>query len=220
VIRQMNKRSDQERATLQLKVSALKQQFGCKETRLAMKKYIESRLPGRQQKWRQTRLFALWLIVQCHVQLENRTVNGSCRRLEALGGIFADFEYESKVRNQLVSTRARIHRLYYDAETAFNDLDVGDTNVNGFSEDLTLHGSTLREKLRRLAAEIATRGIFMSPVMALAERFVLECMKSDDLSPDEIIDGTGITYRTVNFEKVKYLPDGKLWRLTGTCSEE
>jgi hypothetical protein len=134
----------------------------------------------------------------------------SCHKLESLSGIFECFDYGLKLRNRVVHKRSRIHRLYYDAETAFGNLELQDANPSGSNQ-----ASTLREKLRRLAAEMAVRGIFMCPVISIAEAFVLECMKSNDTDPKDIIEGDLFKYVQVDFAEIKFVPNGELWQIKG-----
>jgi hypothetical protein len=115
-----------------------------------------------------------------------------------------------KVRNRIVHKRARIHRLYYDAETAFGYIELHDANPSESNQ-----ASTLREKLRRLAAEMAVRGIFMCPVISIAEAFVSECMKSNYRHPKDIIESDFFGYAQVDLEEITFIPDGEVWQVKG-----
>ena len=138
----------------------------------------------------------------------------SCGLLEYLGGIFESFDHLLKVRNRLVSNKARIHRLYYDAEAAFDCLEALEA-----APTASYQGSKLREKLRSLAAEVAARGIFMCPVITVAEVFVLEFIRSNDIDPKGILDDSCLSYVQIDLAEVKFAPDGKLWRMKGVCAK-
>jgi hypothetical protein len=142
------------------------------------------------------------------------TVKGSCSVLESQGGIFDDCDGELKVRNRLVSGQSSIHRLYYEAEAVFGDIKpVNDCGGGGNKQ-----APTLREKLCRLTSEMVARGIFMCPIISIAEAFISECLETDKI-PSEIIEYIDLQWLTVDFCVLKFIPDGdNLWRIKGICS--
>jgi hypothetical protein len=210
----MNGRTKHDYTMLQHRVAVLKLKFGDKKIRKALKRYLESRTSGRPTKWTQIRLLALWFIVQANIPLGNNTVKGSCSVLESQGGIFDALDCELSVRNRLVSSQSSIHRLYYEAEAVFDDIKP----VNDCGGERNKRAPTLREKLCRLASEMGARGIFMCPVISIAELFILECSETDK-RPSEIIDCIDLQWLTVDFSALSVIPDGdNLWRIKGICS--
>jgi hypothetical protein len=198
-----------DQAELQAKIAHLKDRFGLEAIKAVVDRLPEPKEKGRQKFWYPMRLFTIWFIVQNIAIFEDSNIDRACDRIFKMGGVFEFVGDDLKVRNKIVSHRARIRQLYYDAEKAFETFENTVRSKFNFGEN-----STLKEQLRNVAKDMADRKVVVLPVLSLAVRFVQERLRSEGICQNYSLDTPQPTERTADIRQVKFVPDGQgLWRL-------
>jgi hypothetical protein len=198
-----------DQAELQAKIAHLKDSFGLEAIKTVVDRLPEPKEKGRQKFWYPMRLFTIWFIVQNIANFEDSNIEHTCDRISKMGGVFEFVGDDLKVRNKIVSQRARIRQLYYDAEKEFEIFENTIRSKFNLGEN-----STLKEQLGNVAKDMANRKIVVFPILSIAVRFVQERLRSEGICQNYSLDTFGATERTADIRQVKFVPDGQgLWRL-------
>jgi hypothetical protein len=169
-----------------------------------LKHLPKRRQAGRRKFWYETRLFALWLIVQNTTKVFDMNVEETCRKIAKIGGVFESFDEGLRLQVQIASRSQRIRHLYYEADRSFRDFEAK-VRAKHITDDQT---PPLKEQLRRIARELAETKVWILPVLSLAIPYVLERLKAEGICHCEF-EVPGRTGKSINILQVKFVPDGK-----------
>jgi hypothetical protein len=189
--------SELERAVISLKLW-----FGENRVKEVLKHLPKRRQGGRPKFWYETRLFALWLMVQNTTHVFQMNIEETCSKIAMIGGVFESCDEELKVRVQVASRSQRIRHLYYKADKLFHDFETKIRRKHVTDDQ----APPLKEQLRRLAREMAEANTWMPPVLSLAIPYVLERLKAEGIChcDFEMPERMG---KSVNIAQVKFVPD-------------
>jgi hypothetical protein len=198
-----------DRAELEAKITYLKERLDAETLKEVLKRFPESKRQGRQEFWYPLRLFTLWFVIQNIASFQRSPINQACDQIAKMGGIFEFFDDDLGVRNKLASSPARIRRLYYDAEKAF---DIFEQDLR--RELSNSQSPSLKEQLDRLARDMASKQVVIPPIISLAIKFVKGCLRSEGICHDDSFEIPEPSETEVDIRRVKFVSDGHgRWRL-------
>jgi hypothetical protein len=180
-------------------VICLKLRFGEDHVKVVLKHLPKRHLAGHPKYWYDTKLFALWLIIQNTSKILGVTIEQACSKIAKIGGIFASFDDECKIQMLLVSRGQRIRHLYYEAESSFRDFEAQHSTGN--------EALPLREQLRTVAGQLAETRAWILPVLSLAIPYVLERLNAQGICHCEV-EMPERTGESIDISHVKFVPDG------------
>lgn len=188
---------------LERAVICLKRWFGENRVKEVLKHLPKRQQAGHPKVWYETKLFALWLIIQNTTHVFDLNIEEACHKIEKIGGVFELFDEELKVRGQVASRSQRIRHLYYQAERSFQDFEIKIRSKH-ITDDQT---PPLKEQLRRLARGMAETRVWILPVLSLAIPYVLERLKAEGICHCDFELPERMAKR-INILQVKFVPDG------------